>query len=269
LGRAFTRKKLAKKYGLSDRGALIRINCNICHRRDEDTQGMEMMNLAKKLLTQNTKCQTCHLIDGKGGKKGPDLTFVGDKPAERFDFSQIKDKMIQSGRPLSMLSWHFEHFMNPKVVVPDSKMPIIEYTDEEAWALAMLMMSWKNINLPIMLIPKGKREMLPVAEENVEMRKTSSIEWGEELFESKYCSECHTIGEGVEVGPDLIGVTKRRDFEWLKRMILYPEEMEQTDPIAKELYQEYEEMGMVVEELTEEEVEAIIEYIESFDTNKD
>ena len=262
-------KKLAKKYGLSDRGALIRINCNICHRRDEDTQGMEMMNLAKKLLTQNTKCQTCHLIDGKGGKKGPDLTFVGDKPAERFDFSQIKDKMIQSGRPLSMLSWHFEHFMNPKVVVPDSKMPIIEYTDEEAWALAMLMMSWKNINLPIMLIPKGKREMLPVAEENVEMRKTSSIEWGEELFESKYCSECHTIGEGVEVGPDLIGVTKRRDFEWLKRMILYPEEMEQTDPIAKELYQEYEEMGMVVEELTEEEVEAIIEYIESFDTNKD
>jgi len=149
-------------------------------------------------------------------------------------------------------------------------MPIIEYTDEEAWALAMLMMSWRNINLPIMLIPKGKREMLPVVEEKVEMRKTSSIEWGEELFESKYCSECHTIGEGVEVGHDLIGVTKRRDFEWLKRMILNPEEMELTDSIAKRLYQEYEEMGMTVDdELTEEKVQAIIEYIESFDTNKD
>jgi hypothetical protein len=173
-----------------------------------------------------------------------------------------------------MLSWHFEHFINPKVVVPDSKMPIVEYTDEEAWALAMLMMSWRNISLPIMLIPKGKRETLPiveekVVEEKVEIIKTSSIDWGEELFESKYCSECHTIGEGVEAGPDLIGVTKKRDFEWLKRMILNPEEMEQTDSIAKELYQEYEEMGMVVEELTEEEVEAIIEYIESFDTNKD
>ena len=98
----------------------------------------------------------------------------------------------------------------------------------------------------------------------VEIRKTSSVERGKELFESEFCSECHTIGGGVEVGPDLIGVTKRRDFEWLKRIILNPEEMELTDSIAKELYKEYEEMGMVVDELTEEEVEAIIRYLESF-----
>ncbi|MFQ5721885.1 MAG: hypothetical protein ACE5GI_05285, partial [Candidatus Aminicenantales bacterium] len=42
-------KKLAKKYGFSDDKALIQINCNICHRRNKDTPGMEMMNLAKKL----------------------------------------------------------------------------------------------------------------------------------------------------------------------------------------------------------------------------
>ncbi|MFQ5865194.1 MAG: c-type cytochrome [bacterium] len=257
-------KRLAKKYGFTNENALIQIKCNICHRRDEETPGVERMNLAKKLLTQKRDCRTCHIIDGVGGKTGPDLTFVGDKPAERFDFSNIKEKILASGRPLSILSWHFEHFKNPKAVVPDSKMPFSKYTDEEAWALALMMMSWKDINLPIMLIPKERKEE-PPKEAKVERGGRPLEEWGKELFEEKYCSECHTIGGGVEVGPDLKGVTKTRDIEWLKKMILNPEEMEQTDPVAKELYQKYEEVGMVTEELTEEEVEAIIKYLESFD----
>jgi cytochrome c1 len=43
--------------------------------------------------------------------------------------------------------------------------------------------------------------------------------------------------------------------------------MERTDPLAKKLYLEYEELGMPTEKMTEEEVEAIIKYIESFDKN--
>ncbi|NIM58001.1 MAG: c-type cytochrome [Candidatus Aminicenantes bacterium] len=256
--------KLAKKYGFESEKILMQMNCNTCHRRDEDLTGMEMINLGKNLLTQKKKCQTCHIIDGKGGKLAADLTFIGDKPAERFDFSQIKDKLIESERPLSVLSWHFEHFMNPKAVVPDSKMPYVKYTEEEAWALAMLMMSWRSVSLPVMLIPEEKREEVPPPEKKLEKRKLSIVEWGKELFESKGCSECHTIGGGVEVGPDLIGITKLRDIQWLRKMILDPEKMEQTDPLAKKLYQEYEETGMPTEELTLQEVEAIIKYIESF-----
>ncbi len=257
-------RTLAQKYGFSNETALIQINCNICHRRDEDTPGMEIINLSKKLLTQKKKCQTCHIINGKGATLGPDLTFVGDKPPERFDFSQIEEKLVESAMPLTMLSWHFEHFMNPKAVVADSKMPFVDYSEEEAWALAMLMMSWRNINLPIMLIPKEKRKDLPSVG-----RKLSLVEWGKELFESKYCSECHTIGGGVEVGPDLRGVVKIRDREWLKKMIARPEEMEQVDSLAKKLYQEYDEVGMSTEDLTEEEIEAIIEYMGSFDQKRD
>ena len=260
-------KNLAKSYGLQHENALVQINCNMCHRRDEETRGMDMINLAKKLLTQNTKCQTCHIIDGKGGKLAADLTFVGDKPAERFDFSRIDEKLIGSNRPLSMLSWHFEHFMNPEVVVHGSTMPFVEYSEEEAWALAMLMMSWRTVNLPIMLIPIEKKEEPPTASEKIAKEKLSLVEWGKELFETKNCSECHTIGEGVEIGPDLIGITEIRDIVWLRRMIRDPEKMEQTDTLAKKLYQEYEELGMPTEELTEDEVEAIIKYIESFKKN--
>lgn len=260
---------LAKKYGLKNERALIQINCNICHRRDEETPGMEIINIAKRLLPQAKKCQTCHIIDGKGGKLGADLTFIGDKSAERYDFSQIKDKLIQSGKPLSILSWHFAHFIDPEAVVPDSKMPYVEYSDEEAWALSMLMMSWRDVNLPIMLIPRGKKEEVPSPEEKIESVKLSPVEWGRELFASKNCSECHTIGGGIEIGPDLKGITKIREIQWLRRMILDPEEMEITDPLAKKLYQEYEEVGMPTEELTEEELEAIIKYIESFDKKED
>lgn len=262
-------RKLAQKYGFKDEDALIQINCNICHRRDESTPGMEMINLAKRLLTQNKKCQTCHIIDGRGGKISADLTFIGDKPAERFDFSQIEDKLIAGSRPLSILSWHFEHFMNPEAVVPDSKMPYVEYSEEEAWALSLLMMSWKDVNLPIMLVPEGKRVDVSLPEEKVERAGRSLVDWGKELFESKNCSECHTIGEGVEVGPDLKGITRIRDIEWLRKMILDPEKMEKTDTLAKRLYKEYEEVGMPTEELTEEEAEAILKYIESFNKNKD
>lgn len=258
-------KKMARKYGIKQENALIQINCNICHRHDQDVPGMEIINTAKDLLTKGKRCRTCHIIDGEGGKISSDLTYIGDKPAERFDFSQIEEKLVETGQPLSMISWHFEHFMNPAAVVPESQMPFVEYTEGEAQALAMLMMSWRNVNLPMMFVPKGKRKELPVTGEKLERGVLSIVAWGKELFENKGCADCHTIGGGVEVGPDLKGITRIRDPQWMRRMIRDPEKMEKTDPLAKKLYQEFDELGMPTEPLTEEEVEAILKYIASFD----
>lgn len=40
---------------------------------------------------------------------------------------------------------------------------------------------------------------------------------GQALYEQRGCPACHTLGAGSLVGPDLRGVTERRDRDWLVR----------------------------------------------------
>ena len=47
-------------------------------------------------------------------------------------------------------------------------------------------------------------------------------ETGKALFQSKGCVACHTIGKGKLVGPDLKGVTNRRDQEWIAKWLKEP-----------------------------------------------
>lgn len=63
----------------------------------------------------------------------------------------------------------------------------------------------------------------------------ADIEKGKELFTAKGCNACHKIGGGKLVGPDLKGVTARRDRTWLIKMISRPDLMVKEDPTAKEL----------------------------------
>src|SRR3972149_6907885 len=61
---------------------------------------------------------------------------------------------------------------------------------------------------------------------------------GEEVFEAN-CKACHTIGGGKLVGPDLKGVTERRQTDWIKQFIIKPDEvLASGDPVAKQLLDE-------------------------------
>jgi hypothetical protein len=52
----------------------------------------------------------------------------------------------------------------------------------------------------------------------------------------------------------------RRNPAWIMNMILNPEEMTLKDPIARELFIEYNSAPMANQSLTEEEARAILEY---------
>lgn len=83
---------------------------------------------------------------------------------------------------------------------------------------------------------------------------------GEEIFAEK-CAGCHSIGGGDLLGPDLKGVTEKREMEWLVTEITEPEKLEyENDPIKQELIEKYG-MRMPNVGISREEALLIIEYL--------
>lgn len=86
---------------------------------------------------------------------------------------------------------------------------------------------------------------------------------GEALY-LKGCSTCHSIGKGDRVGPDLKGVTTRRDRAWLIRFLVAPDVLRaQKDPIAVELDARYKGVSMPNLGLSEVDAGDIIVYLEA------
>ncbi len=105
--------------------------------------------------------------------------------------------------------------------------------------------------------------LLPASSGIAQSEKAGSAEKGKEIFDSK-CTMCHTIGGGKKMGPDLKGVTERREHEWLVKFISNPEKMfEENDPIATELLKEYNGLKMPNSNLSEEQVNDVIAYIKA------
>ena len=88
---------------------------------------------------------------------------------------------------------------------------------------------------------------------------------GKLAFESK-CLACHSVGGGDKLGPDVYGVTRRREEAWLVRWMKNPEKMLQSDPIAKEMLARYK-VPMPNQNLSDGEVREYITYFKWADAN--
>jgi len=80
-------KQVSDLYLVRDRRVMMQVNCNICHRYDRETKGADYINLGKQLV-RDKNCHACHAINDRGGTIGPDLTYVGDKSPEQYDYSR-------------------------------------------------------------------------------------------------------------------------------------------------------------------------------------
>jgi len=91
---------------------------------------------------------------------------------------------------------------------------------------------------------------------------------GEKLFKAT-CTACHTIGKGRLVGPDLSGVYERADQEWLIRFIQSSQEMvKEGDSLAVALFKEFNQIPMPNNDLTDEQILSILNYIRKTDAAK-
>lgn len=85
---------------------------------------------------------------------------------------------------------------------------------------------------------------------------------GQVMFANR-CAACHTFGKGPLLGPDLMGITARRERSWIANYLAGPDKMRaRKDPIAMELAKNYKVL-MPNLKLTKKELGEMIEYLEA------
>jgi protein SCO1 len=91
---------------------------------------------------------------------------------------------------------------------------------------------------------------------------------GQYLFATR-CAACHTIGHGIKIGPDLLGVTAARDRGWLLHFIQKPDELlAQKDALAMSLFKQYKEIQMPNVRLGPDDTESIVRFLEAQSATK-
>lgn len=84
---------------------------------------------------------------------------------------------------------------------------------------------------------------------------------GELLFSQK-CTVCHTVGGGKLIGPDLSNIHQIRENDWLIKFIKSSQSLINSgDPLAVEIFNQYNKVVMPDQPLSDSEINSILDYI--------
>jgi ubiquinol-cytochrome c reductase cytochrome b subunit len=129
-------------------------------------------------------CASCHPLTKEGARVGPDLT----KTASR-----------------RTAAWMIQHFKSPAGVRPGSSMPPIQLGDSQLNTLAAFLLKLNSENAMAL-------DDAP-----------DFVVQGAMVYQTRGCGECHRVnGAGMEVGPSLNGLAKRRARSWVEQHFADP-----------------------------------------------
>jgi hypothetical protein len=137
-------RALAEQNGLT-MNQMIQMRCNFCHRHDAATPGMDEINLAKALFKKK-KCLLCHVVEGRGGATGPELTYEGDRNPELLNFAHVTGEH-------TFFNWNVQHLTKASAVTPNTQMPDYNLEPAQSRALTLMVLSWRRLAYPPEYIP--------------------------------------------------------------------------------------------------------------------
>ena len=158
------------------------------------------------------------------------------------------------------------------VLLPSSGSAIVEFRIPESGKYVMVDHHFSNASQGAVGVidatgdtPEPANE--PLEHHNLEATATPTDPealQGKTLFDSR-CLACHTIGQGPAVGPDLAGVTRRRQGHWIESWLTSPENMLAKDDTAKALLARFT-IPMPNQNLSPDEIRHVIKYFQWTET---
>ncbi len=157
------------------------------------------------------------------------------------------------------------------VLLGSSNSAIVEFVIPEAGAYIMVDHHFANASQGAigLVSTTAKAEEAALEHHNIPATPTPTDPaalQGKLDFESK-CLACHSVGQGRKLGPDLLGVTRRRDDAWLARWLKSPEKMLETDAEAKAMLKEFNNLPMPNQNLSDAEVRQYLQYFHWIDAD--